>query len=351
MRRLPIGTLALVGALLLSGCASDSQPPPTGKVIEDPLDYSEPASTHQHDYWNGQSEVELVRYRGANGGATYSGETAPLDIVSFDEGVVVLQGTGLIEATVSWRLDDLSIPPGDANRFTRIEFWAKTALDSQTHLMQAVDNGVAFQFPVTADEADPPHALLSLWQFQMVAVNEGGDSTRFSGSFDIEAKAIRTLPLRDYPPHPDLWRGSNEVWLKDVDGGAALHIGIGPNPAGVPVVCIGGTCADYTFTPEAGIVVPYDAATVEVSMTLSPESTPLPLTIEVHGADTRRMTAMSVYSQTANEAVFQLTLSPGMGDSPYATQSLWEFRIHIDTPNSAGAWSGDSNLRARALRS
>lgn len=304
-----------------------------------------------HDYWEGKTEVDVISdYDSGSGSTTYGGQMGLMVNTRPEEGDIVPQGAGVIEATVGWTLDNTTALPGrPVNRFTGIELWVKTASDATSHFVSAVENGVPLRFDVLQEQDDLPHYTISLWEFDIYAVNDNDDTTSFSGSFQLDVLAFKTLPLKPFPAHPDRWLGSTEIWLTELDGGTALALAPGPVPIGNSA-CVGGTCADYIFTPEAGVIVPYDASAVEVIVRTDPTSLPFSLVMQAHGADTRRMTDMTKESDSGGTAVFRLDVDPGMGDSPYGTQSIWEFRIHVEGPNDVGVWSGGFNLTAKALR-
>lgn len=306
---------------------------------------------HLHDYWGGKTEADVIAgYDSGPRGAYYSGEMGRMASTRPEEGRIVPQGAGVIEATVGWTLNNAtSLPGSPSNEFTAIELWVKTASDATSHLVSAVENGVPLRFDIVQEQADLPHYTISLWEFDLYAVNDGGDSTSFSGSFELDVRAFRTLALKPFPAHPDRWFGANELWLKDLDGGTVIAVAPGPIPVGNSL-CIGGTCADYVFSPEAGMIVPHDSSAVEVTVRTDPGSVPMPLLMQAHGADTRRMTNMTKESESGGTAVFRLEVGPSVGDSPYATQSIWEFRIHVQGPNDIGVWSGNFNLTAKAIR-
>lgn len=338
--------------LLLAGCAHATDSAPPAGAIADPRDVTASATgEHVHDYWGGKTQVDVIKdYESPRGGAYYSGETGLMLRVRPPEGHIVPQGTGVIEATVGWTLDNTTSLPGDpANEFTSIELWVKTASDAASRPVSAVENGVPLRFDIVQEQADLPHYTISLWEFDLYAVNEGGEGTQFSGSFRLDVQAFRTLELKPFPAHLDRWVGANQLWLKDLQGGTLIAVAPGPVPVGNSL-CLGGTCADYAFTPEAGAIVPHDASAVEVTLQVETGSLPVPLNLQTHGADTRAMTDMTKESDSGGTAVFRIGVGPGMGDSPYATQSLWEFRIHAEGPDDLSAWSGSFNLTARALR-
>ena len=78
-------------------------------------------------------------------------------------------------------------------------------------------------------------------------------------------------------------------------------------------------------------------------------STPTPVGLDVHGADSRQ--ARTVVGEKQGSGMrYAIPVDPGMGDSPYAAQSLWEFRFRMDTPQEQGAWKGTFHVSAKAVR-
>ena len=340
---------ALVPFLVLAGCASPSDggadaSEPT--VVTDPRDLAGGTApgSHVHDYWQGRDRVTVLEDDAGPYSVRYSGsDNGSIATFQPPDGSIVPQGAGVIEGTLSWTLSD-PLLPGDESDFTRLELWVRTASDGEAWPVQTVENGVPFRFNVTSEQDDPPHYTLSLWEFKVVAFKDGADGVTFSGTLHLQAEALRTLPLAVFPPHPDPWNGTLEVALGGRDVTVDLHTGLV-----ITYSCYGG-CADLTFGPDAGKVVPFDAAAVEVTIATDSLSTPIPLDLQWHGADSRQLAAATPESESPGLRTYRLPVGPSVGDSPYASQSLWEFRVHLSTPEDQGAWAGTYHVSAKALR-
>lgn len=350
---------ALVAGLLLAGCSAPREETPAGpSVITDPRDLSYLANgtpgSHVHDYWQGRDQVEVLditesqRYLGI-GCIAYSGQEAPLGRNRPEDGNIVPQGTGELEILLEWSEDPPSAPGVMESTYTHFEFLVKTAQDSEPRQLdppRRVENGVPFRIPSTNAMDDPPHYTLSLWEFQPLVVNEDpSEGTQFCGSTRVKVTAFRTLPLEVYPPHPDPWMGADELPLLDVSQGVPIHLGLG-----ITQFSVGGY-ADIVLRPDAGAVVPYNTTYVEVVLDATEASGPMPLALQAHGSSTRTFTDVEPDEQAAGHAVYRIPVGDAfVGDSPYASQSVWEFRVHPTNPDDLGPWSGEWTLAARAVR-
>lgn len=334
--------------MLLAGCSADkTEAPPVETAppeITDPLDLLNSTNgAHAHNYWGGRTRVPVVEQESAGG--TYQSASDKLEAHKFQpgDGDIVPQGAGKIEGTLSWTEGEA--PVGFENAYNAVELWVRTAIDAEPHLAVRVENGAPFSFNSTNEQDDPPHYVLSLWEFHAVVRNDGAQETAFTGSFKLHVEAVRSLPLVVFPPHPDRWAGQSEIVLTDHDIDVQMHLAA----AGLQF-CSNG-CATYRFSPDANVVVPHDASSVEVVLTPSTTSTPVPLTLSFHGSDTRALAPVPpASSEPVGAKVFVIDLESTLGDSPYAQQSLWEFLVNLDTPTNQGAWSGSFHVAAKAIR-
>lgn len=342
--------------VLLSGCAgrapASSSDEPAPDVITDPndLSYLQNATpgSHAHDYWGGRTEVDVLDLETGGGTIQYAGDHGVMASFQPPEGNIVPQGTGELEAMLDWTISERSGPLPDPlpTKFTRIEVWVKTAIDGESRFVAVAEKGVPFRFNSTNEQDDPPHYTISLWEFDVVVWNEGGEDTTFSGTFHLVAKAFRTLPLVVFPPHPDQWNGASEIELAQFDMAVMLHTGLV-----VTYGCFGG-CADTTFVPGDGLVVPYDTLEVLVTVTTDTASTPVPFLLQAHGSESRTLTDIPATRDEVGEQFFRIPVLQGdlYGDSPYASQSLWQFRVHMSTPMDQGAWTGTYHVTAVATK-
>lgn len=344
------GWLALSIAVLVSGCSSagqDETTPDGVTVVTDPRDTAylsnATAGSHVHDYWDGRDRAPVLDQQSNDFTVQYSGDRAPVQTFRPADGDIVPQGTAFVEGTLSWTEDDTPdplFPPA----FTHIELWVKTSQDAEARFAANMTNGGAFRFATTNEQDDPPHYVLSLREFVAMARNPGAEETRFSGSFHLTAEAVRGHPLVVFPPHPDPWQGRTELPLNAFDMNVDAHVS-----AVVTAFCMGG-CANVRFGPYDNVTVPFDASVVEVQVRAGPGSAPIGFTLQAHGADARSWHAVPAASSTSASWTFRMEVGPGQGDSPYASQSLWEFWVQMDTPEGQGAWKGAFNVTATALR-
>lgn len=339
---------ALVGllwglALLTSGCVGGTDPGPSPAedgfdVVTDPRDTAYLANatpgSHVHDYWNGRERVEVIAGEG-NVWSTCTGSCADGMAGAWrrpQEGVIVPQGTLWVNGTFTYTPDAEST----ARTF---ELWVKTAADAETARVQELVPGEPFAIEVAQDEADPPHYVLSLWQFEVVAKNVA-DEVSFRGAFTWSVEAVRGRPLVPYPPHPDRWDGATELTLLEDGADAALYY----EQDGTRACYAGNNCMGDFPLPD-GVVVPHDAARVEVRVS----GTFLMPSVSFHGADTWSFASVPGRLDGA-DTVFDIPLGETLGDSPYASQSLWEFSVGLDQPTPTEAASGTYAITVRAFR-
>lgn len=336
---------------VLAGCTSAPDPPAAGgtdSVITDPRDTAylqaaEPGS-HVHDYWEGRTQVTVVEDSSNIALSNCGDDHCAIGFFLPPEGTIVPQGTGRLQAVADWEDSEQSAVAqalGMGTAYTRVELWVRTAADGQALPVGTLEKGVPLTFNSTNEQDDPPHYVVSLWEFHLVFWNDGSDSTTFSGTMDLKVEAFRTLPLVAFPPHRDQWNGSLELVLHESQGRAQQTHAV------LTYACTGGCLP--SFGPADGIVVPFDAREVVVSFIPGAGATPVPVSLDFHGADTR--THATIQGQPLAEGVlFTIPIQAGMADSPYALQSLWEFRIRLDTPEGQGHWQGDYRVQAKALR-
>lgn len=341
--RIPGLAALVVLALLVAGCASEPAAP--AAVPEEPLLVTEAndaesltdeafrMQAHQHDYWGGAERLTVLE-------ATRPDQTffvAPFWGVTLvpEPGQVVPQGTSRVEVTVSWT-------DGTAKHYTAPELWVRTAADHEPVLVGPVEQGQTLVLDATLAHADLPHQTLSAWRFEWRIRPGPGSLIWWDGEVNMKAVAVRGLEIPVYPPHPDLWDGAESRDL--LDGGQSFGFWRGD-----PVD--GGNC--YGQCPEIhrpgdGLVVPYDATTVEVVFEQSSESV-TEMGLRFHAADTREFTVLEPAETQGAARVYRIPVTTGMGDSPYATQSLWEFAPFVqDATHSLK--TGSYTLTARVLR-
>lgn len=343
-----LALLPLLAATTLAGCSGGGGgggTDPAPSVVTDPRDtgylLNMTPGSHVHDYWQGRTEVLVVENTTGTRNVSYGGDHGTVASWIPPDGSIVPQGTGQLEAVIDWT--EATSPGSFPIAYTHAELHARTAADDDARPVGRIERGQPLRFNATKDQADPPHYVLSLWEFKLVLWNEGGSSTSFSGTFSLRVTAFRTLPLEPFPPHPDLWGGKTELPLAAFDQVVQVHMGLVETYA-----CLEG-CADVTFAPDPGVLVPYDGKEVVVTVRTDTASTPVAFGLDVHGADTRTLAPVAPESDTVGQQVFRVPLD-GRGDSPYAKQSLWEFRVHPGTPREAGPWSGTFHVEAVVLR-
>lgn len=339
----------LVASAALAGCAEEAPPPtPTSQVepltVTDENDAEALANesfmmeAHRHDYWGGAERLTIVD-REVETGGTWFGGVLVIDFVP-DDGVVVPQGTEAVEVTLSWTRDTDDV-------FDDPEVWVKTAAQHEAALLGPAEPDGTLRLATTLADADLPHQTISAWRFEWhlqpgLVPGDALPGVRYSGTVTVKVEAVRGLEIPVYPPHPDLWQGADAIelfederpmglWFGSIDGWSCFM--------GCPIV----------HRPVNGTVVPYDAAAVEVRFTPG-EDALVELRIEAHGGDTRAWTELEPTSTEGRTQVYLIPVALGMGDSPYATQSVWEMAIRVVSPEKDGAVVGSYTMSARALR-
>lgn len=339
--RLPWLAIPTLLALLLAGCSASpppaDAPAPAAGVITDPKDVAASAQpgSHVHDYWGGEDQVPVLRsessaWSSCSGGCA-DGMTAAWDRP--DEGAIVPQGTAWVNGTFHFT-------PHPDSTFTTLELWVKTAADAETRKVGAIEPGVPFSIESTKERNDPPHYVLSLWQFEVVAKNTA-EEVVIRGDYRWEVDAIRGLPLDPYPPHPDRWNGATSLTLLEGQGSALFY-----QETANSRLCyfgVAGGCPGR-HVPQDGAVVPYDASRVEVRLG---GTAILGMGVRYHGADTWEY-ARATGTNAPPERIFTIPVE-GNGDSPYAPQSLWEFIVDLDQPQGdPEVWTGSYTITVTA---
>lgn len=344
--RSPALALALLAALVVAGCASDppAQPPAPASVavitsLDDTASLTNESlqmQAHQHDYWGGKESLVVMDAKEA--GETFFVSSQRDFEMRPDAGSVVPQGTAFVDVTVSW-------VDGTQKRYAEPELWVRTAADHEPQLIGAVQPGATLRVPTTLANADLPHQSVSAWRFiWRIHAAEGG-LTWWDGEYAIKAVAVRGLDIPVYPPHPDLWSGKETLDL--LATGQELVGAWDGDPA------TGGNCyfqCPPIHRPENGSIVPYDAALVELVLEEGDASV-THVGVQYHAADTREWTRLTPARTEGAKRFYSIPIELGMGDSPYAAQSVWEFAPFIETPAQDSFKLGSYSLTARVLRS
>lgn len=353
--RSPVAVACAAGLvlLLLAGCsgkpAGQSATQESIGVITDPRDraylnnQSMAAGSHIHDYWHGRDRVPVVESDGFQGSSSCNGgcsDGMTFDWIRPEEGNIVPQGTKWVNGTFTLTQE------GD-NQFERIELWVKTAKDQEAVRWGEIHSGVPFSIETSQETDDPPHYVLSLWQFEAKAFNTG-DTVRVQGHSHWSVEAVRGLPLVPYPPHPDRWNGATQLALLSESRDTQLvYQTEDPTGGGTSTTCYSG-CLGTHILPS-GAVVPYDTDHVEVRLKVD-QGLPAGVGLWFHGADTWKPTKPEGKMAAPGELVYTIPIEGAMADSPYAPQSLWEFRVWLDQPEPyLQGWSGTYTLTVTAF--
>lgn len=339
-------------APLLAGCLEEAATPgradggTSPQVVTRPDDFealdnmSTDDRPHLHDYWGGKETLRVMDATEPEGvmlfGDWYAHTFRP------DAKRVVPQGASEVAVTFTWTDE-----PDDA--FTGPELWVKTAADREAKFVADVAKGETIRFPTTNPENDLPHNVISAWEleFRIFPPEDGVRPIVKSGEIAIVVDATRGLDIPLFPAHPDRWESATEIQLLD-DASDPIVIEEGHSIDGYR--CYTG-CIDR-HVPRDGIVVPFDAESVEVTLTHAAQS-PSRLGLAWHGADTWEWTVRAPDADDGTTKTWTIPLARGMGDGPYAAQSVWEFvPMLIDGAPDAGegVFVGAYSITARALK-
>lgn len=335
--------------LLLAGCAEDVTPaaaPAETEVvlvtaendIESLSNDSFSMAAHQHDYWGGKQRLTILEQTVPAGTLWFGGAWAFAFVP--EDGVVVPQGTSRVEITVSW-ID------GTNRYYADPEVWVRTAADHESWFVADAVSGETLAVETSLGQLDLPHQSISAWRIEWrvqpgLLPVDGGRGVWWDGELSVLVEAIAGAEIPVYPAHPDKWGGAETIELFADETETGMWFGHVDEWS-----CI--RSCPVRHRPVNGTVVPYDAAMVEVVLELGADN-PTDLGVKLHGADSRAWTELDAVEVDGKRQRFLVPVVPGMGDSPYASQSVWEFAVYVAGPERDSVEIGSYTLTARALR-
>jgi hypothetical protein len=316
----------LTFAVLLAGCAATEPPQQAAPtVVTDPTDYSYvqkagPNAAHLHDYWGGQTTVQVLD---AQRGSTWNTVGGSRWTVPFfpPENHTVPQGAAELTVQVDWQDQPLQRAP--PNAYGEVSLWVKPANANEPRFVQAVQRGDTVRIPLAYEEADLPHQLVSAWEFVVQYNASSLPYSAFVGVTSLVVEAHRGLELRPFPAHPDRWKDASQLPLVEQEG---RHFWI-----------------DYTGTGNLprriqnldGAVVPLGASHVHVVLEHASSLPVGDLVLHYHGADTRTFQRLTPDEETPGRKVYRIPVTDRSADGPYSNETLWEFLL--DTPDARDA--------------
>ncbi len=334
---------------LLAGCTSDADDADGVNLITDPSDFSYLNDTrpdqraHLHDYWRGAQMIQVLEKTVHPGTECITSTGCIAARFSPDEGVIIPLGTARVEMLIEWQDSPQSL-------YERPELLVQTAADRDYRSLGEVASGDLVVLEVNNTQNDIPHQRLSAWRFAWLVNSYEGQYLRTDGmEVSLNVQAHRGLDIPLFPGHPDLW--GNQTSLNLIEGRewftTARFIGDGPEDS----TTYGTGSPHFPFAPDNQTVVPFNARMIEVVMEYDWE-TPHGLELYYHGADTWNWTLAPVESDDGAVRVHRIPVGAA-GDSPYATQSLWEFWLRADDAVPAvgdGVHRGATAVTATVLR-
>ncbi len=312
--------LLLLLTLLLAGCAG-SVPEPVTAVEPEPevlLDERLPGS-HAHDVWGGQDVLVVADFEASGMDICTGCPWAYLSTFRLEPGQVIPQGTQFVDVTVDYTLEGASGP---------LHVFIQTAADDSLQHLGPVESGDTFRYESNNTRNDMGHTALSAWRFMLAAPTEdlaAGMGQFYQTSGHIVVEAVRGLEIPVEPPHPDLWENRTEIPLFEHTVGRKTTF---QNENGDTRGCFFNGCP-MTHTPDDGVVVPYDARAVRVALQFLDDQDLPWQQLAYHGNDHWHYEHVAPVEVGGGRQVYEIELENN-GDSPYAKQSVWAFRVIWD---------------------
>lgn len=342
--------VVLLIAASLAGCAQDAPEnvaTEPANVVTDPGDYSyvetDGNGWHVHDYWGGQDALTVMDSEHGWHGACFGSCPDGFDWgpVRPQTDAVVPQGTAYLHITVTWT--DREVHEAG---YGDVELMVQSAKDDEPYVVGTIQSGVPFNLTSSNDMNDPPHQRLSLWAFGLnILPRDGQADLEFDAAIELNVVAHRGLEIPEWPPHPDHWNGADTLNIMAPQTASTLMY----EKTDTSRVCYVGCLERHDV--DDGMIVPWDTEAVVVTIEYGP-GIPAFLALDYHGADQWAMkpAPASTVGDTPLQQVFRIPLDLD-GDSPYALQSLWEFRVTADgQPTSEQRYSGSYTISAVAER-
>lgn len=236
---------------------------------------------------------------------------------------MVPQGTQYVDVTATYTLQGASGP---------VHVWVQTAADRTLQEVGTLESGETLRFESNNTRNDMGHTTLSAWRFLLAARADSvaagvGQVYQTQGHVTIEA--VRGLDIPEAPAHPDLW--GDETRLPLLEDSVSRRVAM-QNGDGETRGCFLMGCP-ATHVPDDGAVVPYDATAVEVTLRFDPTHPQPWQQLAYHGND-HWDHRHAEPTEAGDGFVRYLLPVEGNGDSPYARQSVWSFRVVWDQDSS-----------------
>lgn len=348
-----LSTVLVLALLLGAGCLGKEDPAPaddaaqqaaakgnqTAGIVDDGTSKAAIVDTgskaHMHDYWKGKERVTLFEgdlqpdmenatfatiFVSVFGKGVYAGGM----LWQLPDGQIVYEGAGKMVLTASW-----SDP-----RVTGLAFEYRSAESPDYKPGGALENGKAFDLPLTPKMTDMPHSKSSRWGFGFAADQSPG---AVLGPFHLKVEIVKLADIELFPAHPDFWQGNHSIQLLET-----THHGE------VPSYVLRATqpATQGNFTEDLVNLarpVPMETQAIRFNVTItSAESTPGTVTsfgFFYHGADTQNPFRCAIKPTPSFPATLTWTVPATMdqSDSPYETGSRWQFLVEPQATIADGA--------------
>ncbi|MHB8585107.1 MAG: hypothetical protein ACYDDF_04640 [Thermoplasmatota archaeon] len=299
---------------------------------------------HSHDYWNGRTRVQM--FNGQVLMSSFPNASGASAVYRPPRGALVYEGTAQVEIVISspqrhvceplYRLNGYPVCTDNYGQSTGINGPGASAPDpaaSSLHLYYITaasdpnnweDAGpVTYGTPVIIKIKDPketdmPHSTGTLWSFRIVSSDPKDATLEFTMAGTI-VRGAGAIPL--WPGHPLFYAKGHYRLIYQGPGESAEH--------GGPVQ---NGFAAFTRTPSR--LISAGTNTLYIYANITSMSSPLPPSgwwLWFHNASYQNWNGTNAndgnHSGTLKALKWVIKVDPNGMDSPYATQSRWQFVV------------------------
>lgn len=291
---------------------------------------------HVHDYWSGRDRVVLldtdvepdfddVVFRTAVNSWFRKEARAGGAFVTLPDNTTVFEGTGQLLLTASW-----SDP-----RVSSLEVSYRTGSGREFTAFQPLENGKETTIDVTPAMTDMPHMRVSRWGFIFEPASSPLGSAL--GPFHVKVEIVRVRDVMAFPAHPDHFEGADEKIIHDAPGESA-QVSYAKR---VPNIVTQGEFTEHWITPQEIVPMATRSMLAEVLVTKADANVGSVGEIRFFwttAGNTNLQRAQPVDGSIEEKRyLFEFPVNPEDPDSPYATESQWQFLVEAATNNPGPA--------------